>query len=94
MDLRLSYNKVDNQADAFRTVKKSITPAHMEKYKVKANFDYDESNHRITAKGKGFTLKVDFKDSAAELNLDLSFMLKPLKGQVLASLEKEFKSVL
>ena len=92
--MKLSYNKCKDQSEAFQEVKKAITPEMLAKFKVKADVNYLESQNKIKAEGQGFSLDVDFDDQAASVDLNLSFLLKPLKSKVLALLEKELKRVL
>jgi hypothetical protein len=45
------------------------------------------------AKGKGFTLNVAFKEDHCAINLDVSFILKPLRKKILEGIDKQFRRV-
>lgn len=87
--MKIDYKKVSNADEAFAIVKENITPETIEKYKVKADVNYDESAKKIIAKGKGFELVMGFSDTNMNVDLDLSFLLKPLRSKILESLEKQ-----
>lgn len=91
MDLTLKYNNVTTKEEAYQAVKNAITPELLAKWQVKVDLEYGSDN--IEAKGKGFTLRVDFKEEACEIILDVSILLKPLKNKILEGVEKQFKRV-
>jgi hypothetical protein len=90
----VNYDKSQDKDEAFTNVKGLVTPQLMEKFQVKAQVDYNESDKVITAKGKGFELVCHFNDSACELDLKLSLMLKPFKNKVLEGLSRQVKKVI
>lgn len=94
MSTKINYTKVTSAAEAFQKVKENITPETMEKYKVSADFDYQEAQNRIIAKGKGFELKMNFLADHATIDLDLSFLLKAFKQKITDSLEKQISRVI
>ena len=57
---KIHYSKTKDAASAFNLVKENITPETMAKYKVNADFNYDDKNNLISAKGSGFNLKMNF----------------------------------
>lgn len=89
MDKKVPYKKASSKEEAYETVKSAITPETIEKFKVNANLDYRDAEKKISAKGKGFDLDIDFLDDGVELELSLSFMLKPFKTKILEGLEKQ-----
>lgn len=91
MDLKLNYSNVTNKDEAYNAVKNAITPELLAKWKVKVDLEYNSDN--IVAKGKGFTLAVEFRDDHCAIKLDVSFMLKPLRGTILEGVEKQFRRV-
>ena len=91
MDLKLNYANVATKDEAYSAVKGAVTPELLEKWKVKVDIEYNKDN--ICAKGKGFTLNVDFKEDHCAIKLDVSFLLKPLKSKILEGVEKQFKRV-
>lgn len=94
MDIRLDYKNLTNKEEAFLAVKKAITPETLAKFKVSADIDANESLNTIRAKGTGFDLNMVFLEDAVDINLDLSFMLKPFKKKVLETIESMVKKVL
>ncbi len=94
MDISYSYKKVGSKDEAYEKVKSEITPEYVEKFKVKADIDYNDSDKTIKAKGKGFGLDIIFKEDKVELGLDLSFLLKPLKSKILESFERKIEKLL
>lgn len=91
--VRIPYKNVTDKEAAFLAVKENITPEAIAKYKVKADFYYDDKGKNITAKGKGFELFMDFGDTELEFDLKLSMLLKPLQKMVTESLEKQAKRI-
>jgi len=91
MDLKLNYSNVTNKEEAYNAVKLAVTPELLAKWQVKVELEYNTDN--ISAKGKGFTLNVDFKDDHCAIKLDVSFLLKPLKGKILEGVAKQFQRV-
>jgi hypothetical protein len=92
MDLRINFNKNSNKEEAYEAVKGAITPELLAKFQVKATLDYKED--LICAKGKGFKLDLGFEDNACTVKIDLSFLLKPLKGKVLEGIEKQLNRII
>lgn len=82
MDFKVNYNKATSATDAFNIVKAYITPEFLDKFSVKVSVNYDEAKKCVKATGSGFTLDLNFKDTHCEAKLDLSFLLKPLKGSI------------
>lgn len=90
---KINYSKVADASSAFALVKENITPDTMAKYKVKADFNYDEKNKVIHAKGSGFNLKMNFLADHAVIDLELSFLLKAFKQKIMESLEKQISRI-
>jgi len=91
--MKISYNKVTSKEEAYSAAKAAITPDLIDRFKVKADINYDDSNSIVSAKGKGFGLDIKFYESECEINLDLSFMLKPLKSKIIEGIEKQVKRI-
>ena len=91
MDLSVEYSNAQDREAAYAAVKEAVTPELLAKFQVKAEIEYlaDE----IIAKGKGFGLSLKFTDKSCDAKLELSFLLKPLKGRVLEGIEKQLKRV-
>jgi len=89
--LKIDYNQLANADEAYKKVKELITPEYIQKFQVKADIKYDDSKKLVTAKGSGFTLELCFLEKHCEVDLDLSFLLKPLKGKILEKIEGQIK---
>lgn len=92
MDLTVNYDKTNGKEEAYKAVKEAITPELLEKFQVKATLDYRDNE--ILANGKGFDLLMAFDENSCDVKVTLSFLLKPLKGKVLSSIEKQLKRVI
>jgi hypothetical protein len=94
MSLKIDYVKMSNKDEAYTKVKEFITPDLIAKFNVKAEFDYNEADKKIKAKGKGFDFALDFQEDHVNLDLKLSLLLKPLKGKVLDALERQVNKII
>lgn len=92
MDIVVDYNKVSNKDEAYNAVKEAVTPELLAKFQVKADINYH--NDKISAKGKGFKLDIFFNEETCSAKIDLSFLLKPLKGKVLEGIEKQLNRII
>lgn len=91
MGLKIDYKNVTNADDAYKKVKELITPEYIQKFQVKADIAYDDAKKTVSAKGSGFKLDLCFEEKHCDLDLDLSFLLKPLKGKILEKIEGQIK---
>jgi hypothetical protein len=89
MDISVPYKQVENKEAAYQEALKQITPEYIAKWNIKAEVNCDEARHCMSAKGKGFDLKLEFKESECEVSLDLSFLLKPFRKNVLETIERK-----
>ena len=89
MSLKLDYSQSRNAEEAYQRVKSNITPETIARYQVSADLQYIDEQKRILADGSGFNLSMEFFETYAEVRLDLSFLLKPLKGKILSGLERQ-----
>jgi len=92
--LKLDYKKVEGRKEAYSLVKKNLKPTDWEEFGIKAQVDCQDRRREITAKGTGFTLFIHFADEMAELDLDLSLLLRPFKKRILAVIEKRLRELL
>lgn len=92
--MKYSYSSIKSKKDAYQKVCSVITEEYISQFKIKSEITYDESNFAIKAKGKGFTLEIDFNDVECIVNLELSFLLKALKTKILNKVETELVKVL
>lgn len=93
-DLKLSYSNTEGPEHAYEVVRTSITPETIEKFKVKAKFDYRDSDLEIVAKGSGFELNIQFLDDGAHLTLNLSMLFRAFRPKILESLERKLSKVI
>ncbi len=91
MGMKINYIKASSADDAYNKARALITPEYIEKFQVKADIKYDDAAKKVTAKGSGFTLVLSFLQDHCDLDLDLSFLLKPLKGKIMEKLEGQIK---
>ncbi len=91
MGLKINYLNVTDSDQAYSKVKTLITPEYIQKFQVKADINYDDAAKKVTAKGAGFTLVLTFLKDHCDLDLDLSFLLKPLKSKILEKIESQIK---
>mgnify|MGYP005645454031 CR=1 FL=1 len=89
--MKIDYIKAESKDHAYELATAQITDEYIAKFKVKAEVNYNKDAGKIEAKGKGFTLTLSFDDSAVTVELKLSFLLKPLKGKVMGTIEKKIK---
>ncbi len=91
--MNIDYVQTSSKEQAFQTVKENITEEKMAKFQVKAKLT-DNGTDLISASGKGFDLHLNFSDNSLKLELKLSLLLRPLKGQIEGALAKEIKKVI
>ncbi len=90
MDRSVSYYNASSASEAYNLAKEQITPDYVAKFNIPCDINYTPGS-RIEATGKGFTLTINFTESAAEVDLELSFMYKPFKNKVLEKIESKLK---
>ncbi len=94
MSVVVNYSKATTAEEAFDIASKGITAEYIAKYQVQAELEYLKDQRQIRATGKGFTLTLSFKESEALLDVDLAFLLKPLKKKITESVEKKLVNIL
>lgn len=87
--VKIDYKNLNGREAAYTKVKSIVTPEYTQKFQVQADVAYDDANKIIKSTGKGFTLTLCFFDTYCEADLDLSFLLKPLKGKILSKIEDQ-----
>ena len=92
MDLKIPYASVTDKKQAYDSAKK-VVPEAISKFGVKADVSLNDSETSLSAKGTGFDVTITFLESHAEVKMDLSFLLKPMKSKILEVLEKQIKKV-
>jgi predicted nucleic acid-binding protein len=91
MGLKINYSQVTNSTDAYNKARSVITPEYIEKFQVKTDLKYDDATKKVIAKGSGFTLVLSFLEDHCDLDIDLSFLLKPLKSKITEKIEAQIK---
>jgi hypothetical protein len=92
MQLKIPYVQITDKNQGYEQAKKLI-PEVVQKFGVSAQINNDDSNTSLTAKGSGFEAKISFKENEAIVEVDLGFLLKPFKGKILETIEKQLKKV-
>lgn len=92
MELKVPYSQITDKKLGYDQAKKLI-PEVISKFGVSADVKNDDATSTLTAKGSGFEAKIEFKETEAIVNVDLGFLLKPFKGKILETIEKQIKKV-
>jgi Putative polyhydroxyalkanoic acid system protein (PHA_gran_rgn) len=92
MELKVPYSQITDKKQGYEQAKKLI-PEVIQKFGVSADVKNDDANSSLIAKGSGFEAKIEFKETEAVVNVDLGFLLKPFKGKILDTIEKQIKKV-
>jgi hypothetical protein len=92
MELKVPYSQITDKKQGYDQAKKLI-PEVIQKFGVNADIKNDDANTTLSAKGSGFEAKIEFKETEAIVNVDLGFLLKPFKGKILETIEKQIKKV-
>lgn len=92
MELKIPYAHITDKRQGYEQAKKLI-PEVVAKFGVKAEIKNDDLASILTAKGSGFEAKIEFLESEAVVSVDLGFLLKPFKGKILETIEKQIKKV-
>ena len=92
MELKVPYSQITDKKLGYDQAKKLI-PEVISKFGVTADVKNDDATSTLTAKGSGFEAKIEFKETEAIVNVDLGFLLKPFKGKILETIEKQIKKV-
>ncbi len=92
MELKVPYAQITDKKQGYEEAKKLI-PEVIQKFGVTADMKNDDANSTVVAKGSGFEAKIQFTDTEAIVNVDLGFLLKPFKGKILETIEKQIKKV-
>jgi hypothetical protein len=92
MELKVPYSQITDKKQGYEQAKKLI-PEVRSKFGVSADVKNDDAATTLSAKGSGFEAKIEFKETEAIVNVDLGFLLKPFKGKILDTIEKQIKKV-
>jgi len=92
MDLKVPYANITDKKQGFAAAQKLI-PDVIAKFGISAETKVDDVSNTISAKGTGFNASIQFNDTEAVVTMDLNFLLKPLKGKILETIEKQLKKV-
>jgi len=92
MDLKVPYAQITDKKKGYEQAKK-IIPEVISKFGVSADVKNDDANSCLSAKGSGFEAKIEFKEKEALVHLSLGLLLKPFKGKILETIEKQIKKV-
>lgn len=92
MELKVPYAQITDKNKGYEEAKKLI-PEVIAKFGVSADVHNDDATSTLKAKGSGFEAKIEFKETEAIVNVELGFLLKPFKGKILETIEKQIKKV-
>jgi hypothetical protein len=92
MELKVPYSQITDKKQGYEQAKKLI-PEVISKFGVNADVKNDDATTTLRAKGSGFEAKIEFKETEAIVSVDLGFLLKPFKGKILDTIEKQIKKV-
>ena len=92
MEIKVPYAQITDKKDGYEKAKQLI-PDVISKFGVSADVKNDDANTTLSAKGSGFEAKIQFTETEAIVNVDLGFLLKPFKGKILETIEKQIKKV-
>jgi hypothetical protein len=92
MELKIPYSQITDKKLGYDKAKQLI-PDVITKFGVKADVKNDDATSSLVAKGSGFEAKIQFLENEAVVSLDLGFLLKPLKGKIMETIEKQIKKV-
>jgi Putative polyhydroxyalkanoic acid system protein (PHA_gran_rgn) len=92
MEIRVPYANITDKKAGYDQAKKLI-PEVIEKFGVSAELKTDDAATTLNAKGKGFDAKIQFLEKEAVVSVDLGLLLKPFKGKILETIEKQIKKV-
>ena len=89
MSTKINYTTAKSGSEAFLKTKAFMTPEYLEKLQLQVDLSFDESKKIGVATGKGFTLTMKFFDTYCDVDLDLSFLLKPLRSKIMSKIEHQ-----
>ena len=92
MELKIPYSQITDKKQGYEQAKQLI-PDVISKFGVAADVKNDDATTTLSAKGSGFEAKIQFTETEAIVNVDLGFLLKPFKGKILDTIEKQIKKV-
>lgn len=92
MELKVPYSQITDKKQGYEKAK-TLIPEVIAKFGVAAEVKNDDAATTLKAKGSGFEAKIEFKDTEAVVSVDLGFLLKPFKGKILDTIEKQIKKV-
>ena len=91
MVTRIEYKQTKSRDEAFKKVKAFITPEYLAKFQVKVDLVFDEAKKETVATGNGFTMVMKLFDTYCDVDLELSFLLRPLKSTILGKIEHQIE---
>lgn len=80
--MRIDYKNVSTIEDAFKKVSMNVSESRLKSMGIDAKIKREEDISRISAEGKGFELTISFYEDHCYMDLNLSFLLKPLRSKI------------
>lgn len=92
--MQIAYSQCSNEKEAYQKTSQVISSAFLAQFKIEAKVDKNDSDLKIKAEGRGFTLVASFLPGYCLVDLDLSFMLKPFRNKIMDKIEENLKKAL
>ena len=89
--INVEYKQSKNQKIAFNKAKKRLSPNLFKQYKIEVDLSFDDENFQILGTGKGFDVSCYFYNDHLQFDVNLSLLLRPLKGKIESSILKELE---
>ena len=95
-DFSVYYNKATGAKEGYLLATEFLQSSQAKSmFPVSIDFSFSNGDRpRITGRGKGFEVTLLFNDQEVRVDLDLKFLLKPMKGKIIDTLTQEIKRVL
>jgi hypothetical protein len=94
MGLKVQYNKVEDPKDAYNLVKKNLDPQEWQAFGIEASITCQDRQRLICAEGSGFKLQIKFQQNEADLDLELSLLLKAFKKKIMQMIEQRLGEII
>ncbi len=91
MDLSVKYQQASGPEEAYNLAKAQITPEYVAKFNIPADISYQPDNGVIEAVGRGFSLSLKFTEAEVQVSLNLTLLLRPVRGRVLEAIERKLR---
>ena len=94
MNLEIPYQVAKNGDEAFDLVMGKLDPDFLSQFKIKIEVESNRDKKIIEGSGKGFKALFSFKEDRCLVEINLSFLLKPLGSKISKDLEEGLNNLL